>query len=134
MPTIEYNIPKYTYTLSIPIEMIGMRPASEKAWDEMLATLTREDQKLWQEFRPKMSTECNDAAADYELIKAIPNYAVRKTEIEKGAKLTTEEERRLMNAYVDEWAKCLATSKISAAGQKKITGLMRNQVASEVTR
>lgn len=133
MTTIEYRIPRYTYMLSVPLEMRGLRSASDKEWDEMLATLSKEDRKSWEDFRAKMLNVCElNKGPDGELLqKAIPNYEARTL-----SDLTPEEKRRLAAVMADEWAKdlakCLATTKISPAGQKKIIGLMRKQLASSL--
>jgi hypothetical protein len=119
MSTIEYRIPKYSYVLSVPVDMRGLRSATDKEWDELLSTISKEDQKIWHALfanPPKdcwpsssLSEETNESLRDAQLIKFV-------------------------NASTDGWAKCLAKSKISVSSQKKIVGLLRRQLTLSVAK
>ena len=125
MTAIEYRIPKYTYTLNIPFEMRGLREEEAKKWDDMLTTLSKEDQKAWEKFRSEMPTKCktlNKTFTDEETLKKImPDYEKRKPELDEGGPFTLEERTKLEGIFVEEWAKCISKSSISKDGQSKIS-------------
>lgn len=137
MSTIDFKIPKYSYTLSTPIELRGIRTADDKEWDEMLATLSKQDQHLWQEFRANKLSGCittTNKSNDEVLRATIPNYETRKVEIEKGHAITADEKSRISQKisllFVDNVEKCLANSGISPSGKKKIIAVFRKQMAT----
>jgi hypothetical protein len=129
MTPIEYRIPKYTYTLNVPIKMHGLREEGAKEWDDMLSTLSKEDQIAWEKFRFEMPTKCktlNKTFADEETLKKImPDYEKRKPELDKGGPFTPEERNKLEAIFVEEWAKCISKSSISKDGQSKISNEMK---------
>jgi hypothetical protein len=133
MVPIEYKIPQYTYIMNVPIEMKGLRSRDDKKWDDMLASLSKQDQTAWEKFRTTSDKRCKNLGKrpdEEQLKKMIPNYERRKPQIEKGD-LTPEESRILANYAAEEYAKCLANSDISKDGQKKIVDLMRQFLISE---
>jgi len=129
MTTIEYRIPKYTYTLNVPIEMRGLRSEEDKKTDDMLSTLSKEDQIAWEKFRVEIPPKCktlNKTFADEETLKKImPDYEKRKPELDKGGPFTLEERTKLEAIFVEEWAKCMSKSSISKDGQTKISNEMK---------
>ena len=135
MVPLEYKIPKYTYIMDVPVEMRGFRSMDDKKWDDMIATLSRQDQISWEKFKATIGTKCKifDKIPDEELMKKIiPNYERRKPELDKGAELTLEEKSSWGNYVAEEYAKCLANSGISKDGQKKIVDLLKQMFISDV--
>jgi hypothetical protein len=131
LTAIDFKIPKYTYTLNVPVKMNGLRTREEKDWDDLLATMSNEDQKIWNNFRAAPPKECGTSLLLPEgdfINKISGGDPSRKAQIEKGARLTDAERVRWGNLLADDWAKCLKPSKISAAGQKKIVELLRKQL------
>lgn len=112
LTTIEYRIPKYTYTLNVPVVMRGLRSMGAKQWDEMVATLSKEDQKAWEEFWANISTRCKnlDKIFDKEPLKT---------------------PRKLELLFAEELTKCFPNSNVSAAGQKKIMDSMKKSLTSQ---
>ncbi|MDA1304862.1 MAG: hypothetical protein O2999_11285 [Nitrospirae bacterium] len=51
MTVIEFRIPKYTYTLNVPIKMLGLRSEEDKKLEDMVASLSQQDQKAWEKFK-----------------------------------------------------------------------------------
>ena len=111
LTTIEYRIPKYTYTLNVPVVMRGLKSTGAKEWDEMVATLSKEDQKAWEEFWANISTRCKNLN-----------------------KIFAEQPKKLDLVFAEELTKCLPNSKISAAGQKKIIDSMKKSLTSKNSR
>jgi hypothetical protein len=138
MTAIEYRIPKYTYTLDVPVEMKGLRSEDDKKWDDMLGTLSKEDQIAWEKFRVEMPTKCktlNKTFTDEETLKKImPDYEKRKPELDKGRPFTPEERSKLEAIFVEEWAKCISKSSISKDGQSKISNEMRRSFNEEFSK
>lgn len=133
MVPLEYKIPRYTYTLNVPVEMIGLRSKKDKKWDDMIATLSKQDQESWKKFIAKSDKECRAFDKfDDQLKKIIPNYEKRQSDIEKGAGLTPEEKNKLGNYFAEEFGKCIANSGVSKDGQKKILDFMRQMAISEM--
>ena len=112
LTTIEYRIPKYTYTLNVPVLMRGLRPTGAKEWDAIVGTLSKEDQTAWEEFWSNISTRCKnlDKIFDEELLK---------------------KRKKLELLFAEELTKCLPNSNISAAGQKKIMDSMKKSLTSQ---
>jgi hypothetical protein len=138
LTTIEYRLPQYTYTLNVPVLMRGLRPMAEKGWDEMFATLSEKDQNAWIEFKNNKLSQCEigDISEEEMLKKVIPSEA-RRLELKEGTSSTTADERtRMVNYFLSytagELAKCVANSKISAAGKKKIIDLLKTDLHGPV--
>lgn len=110
LTAIEYRIPKYTYMLNVPVEMNGLQPMADKEWDDLLTTLSKEDQKRWEDFRANLK-DCS----------------TRKEETKQPGSPTVTEQINLM---VDDLVKCLSKSKLSVTAQKKIVDLLRKQLIS----
>jgi hypothetical protein len=135
MVPLEYKIPKYTYTLDIPVEMTGFRSKKDKKWDDMIATLSKQDQVLWEKFTAKSDKKCKAFDKFHEeeaLKKIIPNYERRKPEIEKGAGLTALEKDKVGNYFAESFGTCLANSGISRDGQRKILDFLKQMFISEM--
>jgi hypothetical protein len=120
MTTIEYRIPKYTYMLNVPVQMRGLRSLEDKKWDDMFATLSRQDQYSWKKVQLE---NCKDVDGDAVLRKKLPNY--------QGGKLTPDEERIIMDLVIDQWAKCLSNPGVSADGRGKIIKFFRENTLSK---
>jgi len=134
MSSIEYKIPKYTYILNVPFEMIGLRSMDAKKWDDMIASLSKQDQASWDKFKTTSAQKCRalDKTTDEQVLKKIiPNYERRKSELDKGAELTPEEKNKVADYFAEEFAKCLANSGISKNGQKKIVDSLKQSFMSE---
>lgn len=129
MVAVEYRIPKYTYILSVPMAMRGLRSMDDKKWDEMFATLSREDQVAWQKFKAGSEKQCNlyDNKSWEQIIrKVIPDYEKRILKTDEAEPFTPEEEKKVQALWADELlAKCLSKFGISSDGQKKITNFIK---------
>jgi hypothetical protein len=134
MAAIEYRIPKYTYILNIPMAMRGLRSMDDKRWDEMFATLSKDDQAAWQKSKLGSEKQCNlfdDKSWEQIKRKAIPDYEKRKQKLDKEEGLTPEEERKIWEMIVDElWTKCFMKFGISSDGQKKIVNIIKQPRSS----
>jgi len=113
MTAIEYKIPKYTYTLDVPVKMTGLRSENDKKWDDMIGTLSEEDQIAWEKSKAE-GAKCVDKEFDGNLKKIIPDSETRETD------LTLEEKAKLEAAFFEQFNKCLSKSSISRDGQAKI--------------
>lgn len=109
--TIEYKIPQYTYALNVPVMMQGLRSMGDKEMDEMVASLSKEDQKIWEDFWANIYAKCKNLNKVFEM---------QLVEKSKGLELL----------FAEELTKCLPNTKISAVGQKKITDTMKNSLTS----
>lgn len=136
LTTIEYRMPKYTYTLNVPVLMRGLRPMGDKEWDEMFATLSKQDQNAWGEFKSTVAGTCKnlDNISDDELLKKTTSSETRRLELKKGANPTTDEKSKMVNYIHAEFAQCFAQSKISAAGQRKIIELFTKDLKTLTSR
>jgi hypothetical protein len=134
MSFIEYKIPKYTYILNVPVEMRGLRSMDDKKWDDMIISLSKEDQTLWKKYKATSAQRCKaweKTGDDQVLKKIIPNYETRKSGLEKGGELTPEEKNKVGDYFAVEFSKCLANSGISKDGQKKIVDFLKQSLMSE---
>jgi hypothetical protein len=126
MEAIEYKIPKYTYIMNVPVEMRGLRSMDDKKWDDMSAALSKQDQAAWEKVAVADKCQFWSSSLDDELfLNKIIIDNKRKAKVKIGDELTPEENQRLLQHFTDEFAKCLAKSGISAAGQKAIVDVVR---------
>jgi hypothetical protein len=125
---IEYRIPKYTYTLNVPIKMQGLHSEEDKKRDDMLSTMSKEDQIAWEKFEAEMPMKCKSldkTLTDEETLKRImPDYERRKPELDKGGPFTPEERAKLEAIFHEEWTKCISKSSLSVDGRSKISNEM----------
>ena len=133
LTTIEYRLPKYTYTLNVPVLMRGLRPMADKTRADIFATLSNEDQNAWEELGNKNLSTCTNVGNTDELLKKITPNEARRLELEKGADPTTDEKSKILNYFHAEMTKCLAHSKISPAGRKKIIDSYTKEAKSRMS-
>ena len=135
MVPLEYKIPKYTYILNVPVEMTGLRSMDDKKWDDMIATLSKQDQISWEKFKATPDKKCKafDKFSEEALKKIISNYERRKPQLDKGDDdLTPEESGKFLDYFVEEFAKCIANSGVSKDGQKKIVDYLKDSAKQEL--
>jgi hypothetical protein len=130
LTTIEYKIPKYTYTANVPILMRGLRPMSEKKWDEGIATLSKHDQSAWEDFKGKLSSACKnlEKMSPDEIIKKATIVEARRVELRKGGTPSKDEKTRIISHVESEWAQCLKKSKMTEAGQRTIVEIITKEL------
>jgi hypothetical protein len=69
--------------------MNGLRSEGDKEWDDLLATMSNDDQKMWQDFRANPPKECWTSAT-------LPEADF----IKKSVQTMQHEERRFRKALV----------------------------------
>jgi len=125
--TWEYRLAEYSYTLNVPVTMRGRKSGGAKLWNELITSLTPEDQRAWQELKKSRSQLRAPSPEDLEraLIAAIPDYDA----IKQGKRTPTELEEREINRAGMEmtrkmFADFFAKSKLSAAAQQRMIQLL----------
>lgn len=129
--TIEKRIPPYTYTLNVPVTMFGLRSEDDKKWDDLLSSLSQQDQEAWENYQAEgfvykcrffddLFEERNTHRKDQIRETIFPGWKKRKAELQKGGRLTADEKSRLKEYVLGHLSKCLARSNISSEGQQKI--------------
>ncbi len=122
---IEFRIPQYTYTLNVPIKMRGLRSEEEKKMDDLLSSLSQQDQKAWTDFKVEGAKKCDlfpyrKTHTEEQMIKEIiPGW-------EEGRELTVGELDLIKEYVIRDFSKCLGSSNISLDGQKNILETMRD--------
>jgi hypothetical protein len=118
---IEYRIPRYSSVLSVPIELKGFRSSGEKAWDDLIATLSPEDQAAWAAIRTDQKNRPDLESINARVQAAFPGWKA----IDSGEKkLSPEEERRLEQLVRDElmaaFKQWLTKTSLSARAQNRM--------------
>ena len=126
--TLEYRIPEYSYTFNSPFPMKGLKSRAQRAWNEMIETLSNEDQPAW--------TALTQQKADFTASFPDPETAARAAieaslgperaeQLDRtGEQLTQDEQQRLEAAadqyWLDHFRDWLAQSEMSVDGQRRI--------------
>jgi len=119
---LEFRIPDYTYIVNVPVKMRGFRSEKEKKWDDILSSLSQQDQEAWENYQAEGLNKCdlrNTSTID-QFREKIPDFKKRQVEIQKGGEMTTDEKSLLKEYALGPMSECLARSNISLEGQKTI--------------
>lgn len=126
LSTIEYRVPDYTYTVSVPITLEGVKSETDKRYDEMLNGLSVDDRRAWDHLR---DGRCVDFGKAFErqILEQLPaNLRNKAKTAKKDSDLTPEEKARLKAAslaaakqYID---RCLREAGMSEAGRARVGG------------
>lgn len=129
MAALEYKIPEYSYTLSIPIVIKGLKSESDKEADEMYESLSRHDQKIVDNLAN--SSLFNDGLK--EVGSLIKNEIPDIDKIDMGEREMTEEEKgRVIAILAEQMTIRLRKEGMSEEGIKKFNVLIKKSMIEEM--
>jgi hypothetical protein len=118
--TYEFKVPDYTYTLQLPLEMRGMATQGEKQWDDMIKTLSKEDQLAWAKLKAKGPEGLKMFGAEFQKSRDRQFEQLKA----RTSNPTPAEDKRLAEAMIElyrqEYGRAFSNSGISKDGQKVI--------------
>jgi hypothetical protein len=116
LSTVEYRVPEYTYTVSLPVTLRGVKSEADKRRDVALNGLSADDRRVWEAVRSKCTL------FDKLDWTQLPVDLRRKVETTESSNLTPEEKARLMTATKKvvgaDFGKCLRDGGMSKSGSE----------------
>lgn len=126
--SIEYRPTEYNHVLNLPMEMKGMKTAGQKRWNELIRTLSPEDQIAWYQLRAHKN-DWHDITEN-EVIAAVRRKHPEITEaVLRSEKEPTKELNDMVLDASFELAQAntldfFSHSNLSASGQKALTDFL----------
>jgi len=138
LPPIKWEIPSYTYSLRAPVKLRGMLSEGQKQWNDLIETLSNQDQATWQAIKsdPKRRPSFGRDTKQFleRLKKDIPDIE----RVEQGKREPTPAENKVLDNVVAEEAtrklsEWFANSGFSTEGQKKVTDFLSKKIPRQAT-
>lgn len=130
--SIEYRPTEYSHVLNLPMEMKGMKTAGQKLWNELVRSLSVEDQMAWYELRQHRNAW--HIPTEDEIIEAVrrKHPEVKVADLKSKKEPTKELLEKLADASFElaqsNTLAFFANSKLSAAGQKTLTDFLKKDL------
>jgi hypothetical protein len=103
LSTIEYRIPKYTYTLNVPLEMKGLSDAGLEKWDALFESLIEADKNAWKRLQANARSASAEAwmrIVRQKMKQRFPGIDIDA--VDKGTRELSKEEKAAMDSMVKE--------------------------------
>ncbi len=139
--TVEYKPSDYSYILNVPYEMKGLKKAESKPWHQLLATMSREDQEAWTEFRTRwwkgdihknVDSDSKEWFNEKWLDSLRAKFPWMREAERSHRKLTPVEEQNYKEALAEQfcgfYSKFFEKSKISPEGRKAMLDLIKAEI------
>jgi hypothetical protein len=143
---VEYRIREYSSVLSVPIELRGLRPSGQQAWEELIHQLPAADQTIWlairadRKARPDFSGVQAAATAKMRVMIPDADWDEPKTD---GAHASGKREpkpeelvqrlRAVREKTIETFDAWLAKTAFSPLAKDRIGNYFRDQVAARQT-
>lgn len=136
LPPIEYKIPPYTYALGTPVKLRGMLSESQKQWDDLIKSLSKQDQSTWEAMK-RNSKRRPDLGPDTKSLEERLNREIPDFEgVAQGKRKPTPAEDKILDRVVAEEAmrwlgEWVATSGFSREAQGKVMAFLSKKILEE---